>query len=105
MGADTPTVGGLLRTYETYTYALGEHLGSPYLMRRLEPNGSSLPLVGPLRSGTGVSFEYLDGDGTVTNDAADVRQVVVTLRTQHEARDAQGEQVRDSLKTRVYTRN
>jgi prepilin-type N-terminal cleavage/methylation domain-containing protein len=105
MGADTPTVGALVRTFETYTYGLGEHLGSPYLVRRLEPDGAPLPLVGPLRSGTGVSFGYLDKDGNATGAAADVRQIVVTLRTLHEVRDATGDQVKDSLRTRIYTRN
>jgi prepilin-type N-terminal cleavage/methylation domain-containing protein len=105
MGVDTPTVGGLVRTFETYTYGLGTHDGVPYLIRRLEPNGSYTPLVGPLRSGSGVSFQYLDTDGSVTGTAANVRQIIVTLRTMHEARDAQGDQVRDSLKTRIYTRN
>jgi hypothetical protein len=105
MGVDTPTVGGLVRTYETYTYGLGMLDGAPYLVRKLEPGGAATPLVGPLRSGTGVSFAYLDKDGNATASATDVRQIVVTLRTLHEAIDAGGEQVRDSLKTRIYTRN
>jgi hypothetical protein len=41
----------------------------------------------------------------VTGVATEVRQIVVVLRTQHEARDASGNQIRDSLKTRIYTRN
>jgi prepilin-type N-terminal cleavage/methylation domain-containing protein len=105
MGADTPTVGGLIRTFETYTYGLGIYDGSPYLVRKLEPNGQSVPLVGPLRSGTGVRFQYLNQNGSTTAVAADVRQIVVTLRTEHEARDTQGELVRDSLRARIYTRN
>ena len=105
MGADTPTVGGLIRTFQTYTYGLGDHNGSPYLIRKLEPSGTTTPLIGPLRSGTGVSFQYLNQNGSVTTVASQVRQIVITLRTLSAARDTGGDPVRDSLKTRVYTRN
>jgi hypothetical protein len=105
MGADTPTVGGLVRTFETYTYGLGTYNGAPYLIRKLEPSGATVPLVGPLTPGSGVTFQYLDGNGITTAVGANVRQIVVTLRTRHQARDAQGDLVSDSLRTRIYTRN
>jgi hypothetical protein len=105
MGADTPTVGGMVRTFETYTYGLGTYGGSPYLIRKMEPDGQPVPLVGPLRSGIGVRFQYLNQNGGTAAVATDVRQILVTLRTQHEARDAQGQLVTDSLKARIYTRN
>ena len=104
MGADTPTVGGLVRTFETYTYGLGTYDGAPYLIRKLEPDGQAVPLVGPLRS-AGVRFQYLNQNGSTTTVPENVRQIVVTLRTEHEARDTQGEVVRDSLRARIYTRN
>jgi prepilin-type N-terminal cleavage/methylation domain-containing protein len=103
--ADTPTLGSLMRTYLTYTYGLGTYNGAPYLIRKLQPAGSAIPLVGPLMAGSGVGFEYLDADGNATTVSTDVRQIVVTLRTRHEARDAAGQQVMDSLKTRIFTRN
>jgi prepilin-type N-terminal cleavage/methylation domain-containing protein len=105
MGADTPTVGGLIRTFETYTYGLAPYNGGFYLIRKREPDGQPVPLVGPIRSGTGVRFQYLDRNGSSTAVATSVRQIVVTLRTQHQARDTQGQLVSDSLRARIYTRN
>lgn len=105
LAADTPTVGSLVRTYQTYTYALGTYDGETYLTRKLEPSGTAAPVVGPLMSAGGLAFQFLDSDGNVTAIAADVRQVVVTLKTRHEARDEAGAQIVDSLKTRIYTRN
>lgn len=103
--ADTPTVGSVIRTFETYTYGLGSYDSQPYLVRQQIPGGTSAPLVGPLMSGTGLSFAYLDANGTVTSVPADVRQIVVTLRTRQEARNESGVQITDSLTTRIYTRN
>jgi prepilin-type N-terminal cleavage/methylation domain-containing protein len=105
LAADTPTIGSLVRTYQTFTYGLGVYNGDPYLIRALEPGGATVPLVGPLRAATGVHFQYLDADGNATNVPGDVRQMVVTLRTRHDARDAAGQQITDSLTTRIYTRN
>lgn len=99
-----PTVGSLVRAFETYTYGIGDYGGRPYLFRKLEPDGGLVPLVGPLMPG-GLTFEYLDGDGNTSGVPAEVRQIVVTLRTRHDARDARGNPVTDSLSTRVHTRN
>ena len=76
-----------------------------YLVLTIAPFAVAAPLIGPLRPTTGVSFQYLNQNGSVTSVAANVRQIVITLRTLSSARDAGGDQVRDSLKTRVYTRN
>jgi len=102
--ADTPTLGSLARVFTTYTYELGAYNGEPYLVRRAS-DGTEAPLVGPIRADDGVSFEYLDSDGNVTADGDEVAQIVVTVRTESQARDAQGDLITDSLKTRVYTRN
>jgi hypothetical protein len=100
---DTPSLGALLRSFTIYTYGLDDFDGEPYLVRNT-PGGTAVPLVGPVAPG-GVSFTYLDAEGNVTTVAAEVAQIVVTLRTVSEARDNQGNQVADSLTTRIYTRN
>lgn len=102
---DTPTLGSLTRQFTTYTYGLGTWEGEPYLIRVRGSDGSVSPLVGPLMSTGGVTFEYLDATGTATAVGADVTQIVVTVRTQHEARTSDGERITDSLKARIYPRN
>jgi prepilin-type N-terminal cleavage/methylation domain-containing protein len=103
--ADTPTIGSLARAYATYTYALGTYEERPYLTRKREPGGTAVPVVGPLTAGSGLLLEYLNAAGSATTTPSAVRQIVVTLRTQHDARDAAGNPVVDSLKTRINTRN
>ena len=105
--SDTITLGGLVRTYTTYTYAVDDYNGEYYLVR-FEPGEDPVPLLGPVMApaaGDGLSFEYLDIDGNVTGVATEVSQIVVTIRTQHAARDAAGNLVTDSLSARIYTRN
>ena len=107
---DTLTLGSLIRTWTTYTYGLGQVSGEWYLVRNV-PGGAAVPLVGPVRPPAGggapggVSFEYLDEDGNVTAVAAEVAQIVVTLRTISEARNNEGNLIADSLSARIFTRN
>jgi hypothetical protein len=67
------------------------------------------PLIGPLLSATGVTFDYFDVNGVVTADRLQVAQIRVTLRAQTAApiRTADGPQryVTDSVVTRVSLRN
>lgn len=98
--------GAPVRSYVWYTYGLYQVDGDWYLGRH-EVGGSVTPLLGPLasRSDGGLSFDYLDEDGSSTATADDVRQIAVTIRTPGEVRGPDGDLISDSLTTRIYTRN
>ena len=101
---DTVRVGANVRSYTYYTYGLFTFDGEPYLGRK-DAAGNSAPLVGPLRSTSGLAFRYLDTMGTVTTTATDIAQIEVALRTLSGARGPSGELVADSVTTRIYVRN
>jgi prepilin-type N-terminal cleavage/methylation domain-containing protein len=103
-GSDTVRVGSNLRSYTHYTYGLFTLDGAPYLGRR-EPGGRSTPMVGPLRSSSGLVFRYLDTLNAVTAVLTDIAQVEITLRTLSPVRGPNGGQVADSVVTRIFTRN
>lgn len=100
---DSITIGSPVRNVVRYGYGLGTYDGRPYLVRE-EADGNTNPLVGPLRAEVGVEFRYLDGTGTATATAGDVRQIEITLRTASDFRSG-GEPYRDSLTSRIHTRN
>lgn len=102
--ADSVGVGAPVRSYDTYTFRLTTFLGNAYLGRRERGLGVT-PIVGPLRAGNGLEFEYRDGFGNVTNIPADVRQIVVTIRTGSGVRNSLDQEVQDSITAWVYTRN
>lgn len=97
------SVGAGVRSYDRYTYGLFTIDGETYLGRRT--TGSAVPLVGPVRPSDGVDFDFLDTNGAVTNVAANVRQIVVTIRTTSNVLGAGNHPVADSITARVYTRN
>lgn len=101
---DSILTGALVRNFVHYRYELGDYNGRSYLLR-IASDGASTPLVGPLDATDGVSFGYLDGDGAPTAVPEEVRQIEITLRTTSQASDARGEPFRDSLTTRIFTRN
>jgi hypothetical protein len=102
--ADSVGIGAPVRSYGTYTFALTTFIGSAYLGRR-EGAGPMQPIVGPIRAGNGVQFEYLDALGNVTATPADVRQIVVTVRTGSGVMNSLNQEVQDSITAWVYTRN
>lgn len=102
---DSITPGAPIRNFQRYTYALGTYDGEPYLLRT-DATGATAPVLGPLKDTDGVTFRYLDGAGAVTTDPTAVRQIEVTLRASSQVLSGTGgPQYRDSLVTRVFTRN
>lgn len=103
---DSVRVGAPIRSFERFTYRLGQDGGLWYLMRQLD-GSSAVPMVGPLlpASDGGLHFEYLDVLGNVTSTPADVSAVSVTLRTGADVRSAQGDMVSDSITTMISLRN
>lgn len=102
---DSFSTGAPIRNFAHYRFLLDDVGGETYLVREDPEAGTSNRLVGPLASGDGVEFRYLDGSGDPTTTAATVRQIEVTLRTPPRRQGSQGELVRDSLTARVHTRN
>lgn len=102
LAADTVRPGAPMRAYTTYTYGMFALGGQPFFARATSSTVD--PLVGPLPE-AGIGFVYLDSLGVVTANRAAIAQIEVTVRTVSEARDDQGELLRDSLKTRIHLRN
>lgn len=105
ISGDTVRIGAPLRGYDTYTYGLFTIYGEPYLGRQDAGGSSPDPLVGPLLESSGVTFRYLDSNGSVTAVDTLVRQIEVTLRYRSRVRDSQNRLVSDSLMARVFSRN
>lgn len=101
---DSVGVGAPVRSHDQYTFGLTTYSGAPYLGRQQRGAGMT-PVVGPLRAGSGVQFEYRDAEGNTTATATNVRQIVVTVRTGSGVLNSIGTEVADSISTWVYTRN
>ncbi|MEQ8330244.1 MAG: prepilin-type N-terminal cleavage/methylation domain-containing protein [Longimicrobiales bacterium] len=102
--ADSVRTGAPMRSYTRYTYGLYDIDGTPYLGRRT--TGTPVPMVGPVRTSDGVAFAFFDGNGAVTANMTDVRQIDVTLRTPPGAMSATDHTpISDSITARVFTRN
>ncbi len=103
--------GALLRSFEVFEYGLMQGPGNDTFLGRTQLDGSgspvdvAVPLVGPVRPGSGVVFEYLDGAGEVTAVAQEVRSIRVRVETISGARRPSGAQVQDALSVVVHTRN
>lgn len=105
--ADSVREGAPLRSFTRYEYSLDTWNGDTYL-GRADAGGDWVPLVGPLTAGNGLpglEMDFLDGSGNPTTTAADVRRVVLTVRTWSQARDQTGNLVMDSLTTSIFMRN
>ena len=100
----TATISTMLRSrFEILRHAM---VGPVSLTPGLKAVGTAVTRrVGPLRSGTGLEFGYRDAMGATTNVPANVRQIVVTVRTGSGVLNSIGNEVADSLTTWVYTRN
>ena len=103
---DSVGLGAPVRSYDRFTFGVTTFVGDTYLGRR---EGSLLsfmmPVVGPIRSTNGLSFEYRDALGNTTTTPTDVRQVVVTVRTGGNVQNSLNQTVQDSIMAWVYTRN
>jgi hypothetical protein len=68
------------------------------------------PVLGPLRSGNGIGFEYFNAAGATTTDVKQVRSIRVTLRALSDQAVVSGAGttnavVGDSIVTQVVLRN
>ena len=95
--------GAPLRSWEEIEYTVEAFSGELYLVR--VAGGSVARLVGPLRDGDGLRFDYLDEDGDPAATPAEVRIVTLELRTASLATTESGEAIGDSLTTSVQLRN
>lgn len=102
--ADSVRTGAPLRSFVRYRYGLVGYGGSSYL-GRTDVMGNTVPLVGPLKAITGLSFRYLDSLGNATGTNNRVRQILVTIRTESSIVNSLGQPVSDSISAIVYTRN
>lgn len=102
--ADTVGLGAPLRSYDYFTFGSTTFSGDPYLGRR-QRAADMVPIVGPIRAGTGLEFVYRDALGNVTSTPTDVRQIVVTVRTGSGVLNSLDQEVQDSITAWIYTRN
>lgn len=102
---DSVTLGAPVRSYLPFTFALTTYNGEPYLGRR-QGTGAWIPIAGPLRPNTGLEFVYRDSLNAVTATPAEVRQIVVRVRSgSRQVLNSLGRPVTDSILAWVYTRN
>lgn len=101
---DSVHVGAPVRSYTAVRFGLTTYAGDTYLGRG-QGNGALSPVAGPLLPGTGLEFVYRDAMGAVTNTPADVRQIVVRIRSESNVLNSLGQMVSDSITAWVYTRN
>jgi prepilin-type N-terminal cleavage/methylation domain-containing protein len=104
---DSVTLGAPVRSYLPFAFGLMTYSGDgqPYLGRR-QGSGPWVPVAGPLRPNTGLEFVYRDSLNAVTATPADVRQIVVRVRSgSRQVLNSLGEPVTDSILAWVYTRN
>jgi hypothetical protein len=102
---DSVTMGAPVRSHLPFTFGLTTYNGEPFLGRR-QGAGAWVPIAGPLRPNTGLEFVYRDSLGVVTATPADVRQIVVRVRSgSRQVLNSLGQPVTDSILAWVYTRN
>jgi len=103
--ADSVGIGAPVRSYDQFTFGTTTMNGDVYLARRDPGAADYMPMAGPLQDTNGLQFVYRDSLGAVTNVAADVAQVEVTVRTGSEVLNSLGGFVQDSVRVWIYTRN
>ena len=102
--ADSVRTGAPIRSYTRYAYGLITSDGDAYL-GRTDASGTTVPMVGPLKTTNGLSYRYADSLGAVTSTPAAVRQITVTIRTSSGVVNSLGTTVSDSITAVIYTRN
>jgi hypothetical protein len=102
--ADSVGLGAPVRSYDRYTFGVTDFSGDPYMGRRRRGE-DMVPVVGPIRATNGLGFVYRDALGNTTATAADVRQIVVTVRTGSGVLNSLDREVSDSITAWIYTRN
>ena len=101
---DSVHVGAPVRSFTTVRFGMTTYGGDSYL-GRAEGNAALTPIAGPLLPGTGLEFVYRDAMGAVTTTPANVRQIVVRIRSESSVLNSLGEMVSDSITAWVYSRN
>ena len=102
--ADSVGIGAPVRSFTSVRFGLTTLLGDVYL-GRAQGTAALTPVAGPLQAGSGIQFVYRDALGAVTTTPADVRQIVVTVRSGSGVLNSLGQTVSDSITAWVYTRN
>jgi prepilin-type N-terminal cleavage/methylation domain-containing protein len=102
--ADSVHVGAPVRSFTPVRFALTTYSGDTYLGRG-ESGGALSPVAGPIRATGGLQFVYRDALGAVTGTPANVRQIVVTVRSGSNVLNSLSQPVTDSITAWVYTRN
>ena len=105
------TINAPVRTYENMTLQLYQSNGEWWLGAQSNSAGEAMqPVLGPLRSGNGLGFEYFNAAGATTTDVKQVRSIRVTLRALSDQAVVSGAGttnavVGDSIVTQVVLRN
>jgi prepilin-type N-terminal cleavage/methylation domain-containing protein len=102
---DSVRIGAPVRNFVQYIYRMVTLDGQSYLGRAVPGAKDTEPLVGPLEASSGLEFAYRDANGITTTVPADVRQIVITVRTASGVINSVGEPVSDSLTAVIFTRN
>ena len=101
---DSVSSGAEVRAFTHVAYGLVQ-VGSDWFLGQSVSGGAWEPVVGPLRSGRGLEFTYLDEFESVTTTATEVAMIDVTVRTGGDVVGSTGELIADSVTVRIHTRN
>lgn len=110
-GLPNATINAPVRTYEVMTLQLYQSSGEWWLGAQSNSAGEAMqPVLGPLRSGNGLGFEYFNAAGATTADVKQVRSIKVTIRGLSDQAVVSGAGthnavVGDSIVTQVVLRN
>lgn len=110
-GLTSATINAPVRTWELMTLQLYQSNGEWWLGAQSNSAGEAMqPVLGPLRSGNGLGFEYFNSAGAATADVKQVRSIRVTIRGLSDQAVVSGAGttnavVGDSIVTQVVLRN
>lgn len=75
-------VGAPVRGFETLTYKLFQDTDNKWYLGLQPGSGTTVPLIGPLTGGSGLTFSYKDASGNATATRTSVAQITLALRAQ-----------------------
>jgi hypothetical protein len=99
-----------VRGFTKVTYGLWQSPSDNQYYVAQTANGSTQPLIGPLRDANGLAFQYFDSLGTVTADSSRVADIEIRVRGRTASKVRTQGQAGvaykiDSIVTRVAIRN